>query len=297
MVSSMSPFIAIALAVIALIFGSICLWWLLITTEGVYLGRRVVVWLYDVYARRYDRIKRYDLAWESATLGRPMLRALLDIPAPLVLDVATGTARLPLALFGQPAFNGYVIGLDYSRRMLAVAAHKVAPIGFRMTLIYQPAQKLPFDDNTFDAVTCLEALEFMPDPDAVIAELIRVARPGALILLTNRKGIEAKLMPGKTVPRTEIAERLRRRFGLEDVNVMVWQMDYDQVWALKPGDPTPAPEHNLEAVLRCPGCGRHELIRVADKQPALLCTYCETRISIGIDNVIEYADAVVPKVP
>src|SRR5258708_38771082 len=222
MVSSMSPFIAIALAVIALIFCGICLWWLLITTEGVYLGRRVVVWLYDVYARRYDRIKRYDLAWESATLGRPMLRALLDIPAPLVLDVATGTARRPLALFRQPAFNGYVIGLDYSRRMLAVAAHTVAPIGFRMTLIYQPAQKLPFDDNTFDAVTCLEALEFMPDPDAVIAELIRVARPGALILLTNRKGIEAKLMPGKTVPRTEIAERLRRRFGLEDVNVMVW---------------------------------------------------------------------------
>src|SRR5258707_13553606 len=133
MVSSMSPFIAIALAVIALIFGGICLWWLLITTEGVYLGRGVVVWLYDVYARRYDRIKQYNPAWESATLGRPLLRALLDIPAPLVLDVATGTARLPLAIFGQPAFNGYVIGLDYSRRMLHVAAEKVAPIGFRVT--------------------------------------------------------------------------------------------------------------------------------------------------------------------
>jgi SAM-dependent methyltransferase len=196
-------------------------------------------------------------------------------------------------LFGQPAFNGYVIGLDYSRRMLTVAAQKVAPIGYRVSLIYQPAQKLPFADNTFDAVTCLEALEFMPNPDAVIAELIRVARPGALILVTNRKGIEARLMPGKTLPRSEIADRLSKRFGLEDINVMVWQMDYDQVWALKPGDPTPAPEHSLEAVLRCPGCGCHDLMRATGEQASFLCTNCETRIPVGADNVIEYANAVI----
>jgi ubiquinone/menaquinone biosynthesis C-methylase UbiE len=286
---------SIALIISALIFGGMFLWWLLITTEGVYLGRRVVIWLYDIYARRYDRIKKYDPAWEAATLGRPIFRALLDIPAPLILDVATGTARLPLTVFGQPAFNGYVIGLDYSRHMLAVAAQKIAPIGYRVSLIYQTAQRLPFDDNTFDAVTCLEALEFMPNPDAVIAEIVRVARPGALILLTNRKGIEARLMPGKTVPRTEIAGLLSDHFGLEDINVMVWQMDYDQVWALKPGDPTPAPEHSLEGVLRCPGCGRRELIRTTGDQANFLCTNCETHVPIGADGVIEYAKAVIPR--
>jgi ubiquinone/menaquinone biosynthesis C-methylase UbiE len=287
----MSLLTGIALAVSAIIFGGMFLWWLLIATEGVYLGRRVVIWLYDIYARRYDRIKHYDPAWEAATLGRPMFRALLDIPAPLILDVATGTGRLPLAVFGQPAFNGYIIGLDYSHRMLAVAAQKVAPIGFRVSLIYQSAQKLPFDDNTFDAVTCLEALEFMPNPDAVIAEIVRVARPGALILLTNRKGVEARLMPGKTVSRTQIADRLGRRFGLEDITVMVWQMDYDQIWALKPGNPTPAPDHSLEAVLCCPKCGHHDLIRTTSDHRSLVCTNCETRIPISADGVIEYANA------
>jgi ubiquinone/menaquinone biosynthesis C-methylase UbiE len=286
----------VALAIAVLIFAGLFLWWLLITTEGVYLGRGVVIWLYDVYARRYDRIKQYDAGWEAATLGRPLFRALLDIPAPLVLDVATGTARLPLALFGQPAFNGYVIGLDFSRRMLSIAAEKVAPLGFRVTLIYQHAQNLPFDDNTFDAVTCLEALEFMPDPDAVIAELVRVARPGAVLLLTNRKGTPARLMPGKTHSRTEIMAHLQRRFGLEDIATTVWQMDYDQVWAFKPGEQSPAPEHSLEAVLRCPVCGTHSLIHTDATSPALLCSHCEARLPIGGDGVLEYAQAVQPKV-
>jgi ubiquinone/menaquinone biosynthesis C-methylase UbiE len=279
--------------IVAIVIGIVAaLWWLLITTEGVYLGRGVVVWLYDVYARRYDKIKQYEPGWEAATLGRPILRALLDIPAPLVLDVATGTARLPLAIFGQPAFNGYVIGLDYSRRMLKVATEKVAPIGFRASLIYQPAQKLPFEDNTFDAVTCLEALEFMPDPDAVIAEIVRVARPGALILLTVRKGFEGRLMPGKTMARNAFAEHLRDRFGLEDIVLTVWQVDYDQVWSFKPGEQTPAPAHSLEEILRCPGCHAKALVRTSGDRIGFRCTECETWIPIAQDGVIEYANAV-----
>jgi ubiquinone/menaquinone biosynthesis C-methylase UbiE len=281
----------VALIVPAVLVSSALVWWLLITTEGVYLGRRMVIWLYDLYARRYDRIKQYNPAWESATLGRPILRALLDVPAPMILDVATGTARLPLALFGQPAFNGYVIGLDYSRRMLAVAAEKLASIGHRAELIYQHAQKLPFDDATFDAVTCLEALEFMPNPDAVIGELVRVARPGALILITNRKGIEARLMPGKTQPRDALYAKLYDKFGLEEVAITAWQADYEQVWAFKPGDLIPAPDHGLEVLLRCPGCGQRTLARTDDSPPRLICAECAARIPIGADGVVEYAQA------
>src|SRR5258708_12738287 len=111
----MNPVIIAVIVIIVLAVGGL-MWWLLITTEGVYLGRRGVVWLYDVYARRYDRIKQYNPAWESATLGRPLLRALLDIPAPLVLDVPTGTARLPLATFAQPPSTPPVLALAYHPR-------------------------------------------------------------------------------------------------------------------------------------------------------------------------------------
>jgi ubiquinone/menaquinone biosynthesis C-methylase UbiE len=279
-----------ALIVVLTLLIAALLYWLLITTEGVYLGRRVVIWLYDVYARRYDGIKQYDTAMEAATLGRPLLRVLYKIPAPLVLDVATGTARLPLTLFGQPVFQGYVFGLDYSRQMLSVAAQKIEPIGPRVQLIYQHAQQLPFDDDTFDAVTCMEALEFMPDPDAVITEMIRVVRPGGLILITNRKGGDAHLMPGKTQAGEVMVQKLRNLFGLEDVSLQIWQTDYDQIWAFKPGQHTSAPEHALEAVLRCPKCGKRELTRQDDS--ALVCEACGARIPIGADGVIEYAEAV-----
>ena len=46
----------------SLILG-VLVWWLFIETEGVYLGRGVVIWLYDVYASRYDGIKEFSL-WE-----------------------------------------------------------------------------------------------------------------------------------------------------------------------------------------------------------------------------------------
>ncbi len=279
------PGLITLIAVIAALSG-LLIWWLFFATEGVYLGRRVVVWLYDVYARRYDSIKKYDDTWEAATLARPMLRALTAIPAPLVLDVATGTARLPLTLFDQSAFNGRVIGLDYSRQMLAVAAEKLASCGHRYDLIYQPAQALPFAADTFDAVTCLEALEFMPDPNAVIAELVRVARPGALILITNRKGTDARLMPGKTQSAEVLAARLRERFGLHRVTVEIWQMDYQLVWAYKPGTQTPAPDHAIEAILRCPHCGQNQLSR--DDQ-RLRCNSCGVIVPIGADGVIDYA--------
>jgi ubiquinone/menaquinone biosynthesis C-methylase UbiE len=278
----------VLIVVVIVVLGAI-FWWLVFTTEGVYLGPRVVIWLYDLYAGRYDTIKQYIPAMESLTLGLPILQILADIPSPLILDVATGTARLPLALHGQPAFSGHVIGLDYSRRMLAVAAEKIAQIGYPIDLIYQPAEQLPFDDNTFDMVTCLEALEFMSDADQALAEIVRVARPGATILLTNRKGLEARLMLGRTRPAESLAARLRDKFGLEQVTVEVWQVDYDQIWACKPGSAPPAPDYLLENILRCPGCGRHKLHRSVDSD--LICSTCSTRIPTGEDGIIEYANA------
>lgn len=289
-------FVLAALIVLCVIGAA---WYLLITTEGVYLGRRVVIWLYDLYARRYDAIKKFDPEWDQTALVEPLLAALDDqgvAPArrPLVLDVATGTARLPLALLASPAFDGYVIGLDYSRRMLEVAAEKLgaAPDAARARLLYQDARRLPFDDNTFDAVTCLEALEFMPDQNTVIAELVRVARPGGVILLTNRKG--RHLMPFKTQRSARLAERLVERFGLDAVRVEAWQVDYEQVWACKPGAPPPhggaegGPD--LWTLLRCPCCREKALIPLEAGQ--VVCTACEARTRRarkGTYAVIEYA--------
>ncbi len=243
---------ALALAGLALLAA--LLYWQLILAEGAYLGRRVVALLYDLSARAYDRIKQFDPHYEAWFLGMPLSRALAPLPDPLVLDVATGTGRLARALFADTGFRGRLIGLDYARRMLAEARRTLRPWADRITLIWEDAARLPFDEATFDAVACLEALEFMPDPDAVLREMVRVLRPGGVLLVTNRIGSGARWMPGRTCPTEVFLDKLRA-LPLEMIRAQPWQEDYDLVWARKQGIGGPTGLRPLEAILRCPRCG------------------------------------------
>ena len=224
-----------ALAVLLLLAGlGWLLHWLLIRTEGVFLGRRAVVWLYDLAATRYDAIKQYDPDTESAFVAWPLSRRLKQWPTPLVLDVATGTGRLPFFLLAEPTFAGYVVGLDASAGMLAQAAAKLADQGERAAFIRGAAGDLPFPDATFAAVTCLEALEFLPDDAAALREIVRVLQPGGVLLTTRRQGPEAGYFLGRARSRDEL-EALLASLGLSDVRSQPWQVEYELVWAVKPG--------------------------------------------------------------
>ncbi len=256
-------------------------WWLFISTEGVYLGRRVVIWLYDLYANRYDDVKNYYQEYEHLLLARPIMAAISPHKAPLVLDVATGTGRLPLALLNHEDFQGYVIGIDLSRQMLSIAAGKLQPYGERVSLIWSPAEDLPFADNTFDVVTCLESLEFMTDPTKVLGELARVLHPGGVLLVTNRIG--TRLMPGKTWSREQL-HHILKSLSIENVVFEVWQADYDQVWGLKAGDSPFTGARPLGEVLRCPRCKENAMVRQGD---AWVCEHGKGAARIGRDGVIE----------
>ena len=278
--------LALVIGFLGIVLVGLLLYWQLIIAEGAYLGSRVVTLMYDWSARIYERIKQYDAGDEQWFLGLPLARALALIPAPLVLDVATGTGRLPRAVLRQPAFDGRIIGLDLSRRMLREAVRRTAQFADRLTYIWQDAQDLPFDDDTFDAVTCLEALEFTPDPQKVLLELVRVLRPGGVLLVTNRVGRDAKLMPGKAFPR-DAFPKLLREFPLEDIKVGPWQVDYDLAWAIKAGEPRGGGVRPLPHILRCPACGG-KLSRVGR---VFRCAECGQACPIADDGVIEMARA------
>ncbi len=256
-------------------------WWLLIETEGVYLGRRVVVWLYDLYAGRYDGIKQFSKQYDHQFLAQPIMEQISPIKTPLILDVATGTGRLPQALLRHRQFHGRVIGADLSRNMLARAATKIDDP--RVTLIWTPAEHLPFPDDTFDVVTCLEAIEFMIHREAVLRELMRVLRPDGLMLITNR--INAPLMPGKTWSSEQLQARLEA-LGLLKVTTDYWQVDYNRVWARKPGASLPTLARPLAEVLRCPHCDQALLVKHGD---SWVCPNCDYRAPVMADGVIELA--------
>jgi SAM-dependent methyltransferase len=168
--------------------------------------------------------------------------------------------------------------------MLHQATELTAQFADRLTYIWQDAQDIPFDDDTFDAVTCLEALEFTPDPRAVLAELVRVLRPGGVLLTTNRIGRDVGLLPGRTFPRDEFAQVLSE-FPLEQIKVRSWQMDYDLAWAIKIGEPHGGSIRPLAEILRCPACRAH----LARQTDAFHCTQCSHIYPVAKDGVVEMA--------
>ena len=276
--------ITLIAGLLGLVLLGLLLYWQLIIAEGTYLGPRVVTLLYDCSAHIYERIKHFDVGAEQWFLGLPLAHALESIPAPLVLDVATGTGRLPRALLRQPAFDGRVIGLDLSRRMLREAVRRTSQFADRLTYIWQDARRLPFNDDIFDAVICLEALEFTPDLRVVLAELVRVLRPGGVLVVTNRVGPDARFLPGRALPRDEF-ERLLGKFLLEEIKVRPWQVDYDLAWAVKTGEPRGGSIRPLPEILRCPTCGG----RLNCEARGFCCAGCGRAYPVAEDGVVEMA--------
>ena len=96
--------------------------------------------------------------------------------ADTVLDVATGTGAVARELIKQKGCT--VVGLDQSPEMLAEARRRLPE---DVTLIDGTADRLPFADASFDALTFTYLLRYVPDPAATLRELARVVRPGGTI--------------------------------------------------------------------------------------------------------------------
>ncbi|MCB9421422.1 MAG: class I SAM-dependent methyltransferase [Ardenticatenaceae bacterium] len=208
------------------------LYWLLVTTEGVFLGRRMVVWLYDITAHKYDNIKEFDDDAERFFVIRPLRHHLRRTPNPLILDVATGTGRVPHYLLDEADFHGRIVGLDPARKMLDRAVGKLHSYRGRVMLVQQTAVPLPFADATFDAVTCLESLEFFPSDKAALQEMVRVLKPGGMLFVTRRQGSDARLFLNRYRSQS-VFENYLTQLGLTGVNSQPWQFDYDQVFGIK----------------------------------------------------------------
>jgi len=200
--------------------------------EGARLGPRVQGWLYDRWAAKYDKGKQESQAHDAERLARPIIEALADVPRPSVLDYATGTGRMPLALLREPEFKGRVVAMDVSKGMLEQADAKLADYKGRYELVHLIHLPLPYPANSFDVVSCMEALELMPSMEEPLAELFRVLKPGGVFM--SSRGTEASGRKSK-VRSVEEFSRLLIDTGFEQVQITPWWKWFEHVIARKPG--------------------------------------------------------------
>lgn len=129
-----------------------------------------------------DVAEKYDVTNDVLSLGqdrlwrRAVLRAVDARPGDKILDIAagTGTSSEPFVDAGAD-----VVPADFSLGMLRVGKKRRDDLGFTAA----DAMRLPFADNSFDAVTMSFGLRNVADVDDALGEFARVTRPGGRLVI------------------------------------------------------------------------------------------------------------------
>lgn len=131
----------------------------------------------------YDRYARL-LSFGQDPRWRSFLVSRMPPEAHRVLDVASGTAAVAIEL-ARAAPERTIVGVDQSPEMLAAGRERVAHAGLgeRIELREGRAEKLPFPDAEFDALTFTYLLRYVDDVPATLRELTRVVRPGGTLAM------------------------------------------------------------------------------------------------------------------
>lgn len=146
-------------------------------TESEHAGR--VREMFAGIAVRYDFLNHFlsantDKRWRSLVVKR--LQSVLTNDGQRVLDVACGTGDLALVI--ARTTGAHVIGTDFCRPMLEIAARKAATEASLIPFVEGDALKLPFTDDSFDAVSIAFGLRNLSNVEGGLRELWRVLKPG-----------------------------------------------------------------------------------------------------------------------
>jgi len=142
-----------------------------------------VTHMFDTIAPTYDKLNRLlsfrlDQRWRKAVVK------LMAKDAPQhILDVATGTGDLALALLA--ANPKKVVGVDLSEKMLDVCAQKLVrnKAAEQVTLQQADVEKLPFANNSFDGITCAFGVRNFENLHTGLQEMARVLKPLKQVLI------------------------------------------------------------------------------------------------------------------
>ena len=137
--------------------------------------------LFDALPDRYDRLAEVLSFGQNGRWRRAMVDAIVGTRPDVVLDVASGTAGVAVQLAQRTGAR--VVGLDVTEEMLRRGQVNIVRAGeqARVALVAGQAERLPFPDACFDALTFTYLLRYVDDPQATLDELARVVKPGGAV--------------------------------------------------------------------------------------------------------------------
>ena len=137
--------------ILTLIGIAVVLFLIVIVTDGRYFGKRLMYWIYDKVGPAIFSGVSESAQWEA------LAERLKLFGHERILDVGTATGDLPLTLAALPDFEGDVVGVDWSPRMVEAARQTAEDRTLSHRAEFRVADirdGLPFDDGAFDVVFC-----------------------------------------------------------------------------------------------------------------------------------------------
>ncbi|MEQ6125181.1 bifunctional demethylmenaquinone methyltransferase/2-methoxy-6-polyprenyl-1,4-benzoquinol methylase UbiE [Pseudotenacibaculum sp. MALMAid0570] len=143
-----------------------------------------VATMFDNISQNYDGLNRVisfgiDVSWR-----KKVVKLVSKNNPKQILDIATGTGDL--ALMMSQLNPDRVVGLDISEGMLEVGKQKIEKAGLsnQIEMVVGDSENMPFDDNTFDAITVSFGVRNFANLDKGLTEIKRVLKPnGTFVIL------------------------------------------------------------------------------------------------------------------
>ncbi len=148
------------------------------------LGKKEqVAKMFDTISSKYDNLNRVisfgiDVKWRKKILKMVAAKNPNNI-----LDIATGTGDLAILLANTKAEK--IIGLDISIGMLEVGKQKIEAkkLSPKIEMILGDSEKIPFEENTFDAVTVAFGIRNFENLEIGLTEILRVLKPNGVFVI------------------------------------------------------------------------------------------------------------------
>ncbi|WP_372473123.1 bifunctional demethylmenaquinone methyltransferase/2-methoxy-6-polyprenyl-1,4-benzoquinol methylase UbiE [Capnocytophaga sp. ARDL2] len=148
------------------------------------LGKKTQVkQMFDNISDNYDYLNRMmtfgtDIGWR-----KNVVKLVGEIQPKKVLDIATGTGDLAIMLAETQAEK--IVGLDLSEGMLAVGRKKVEELklSHKIEMIQGDSENLPFENDTFDAITVAFGVRNFENLEKGLGEILRVLKPGGIFVI------------------------------------------------------------------------------------------------------------------